>query len=113
MFWIIGGHGIATGLAAAHPNGVTGLLAYEFDHSDWIGLRFFDLIWPSFMFMVGVSVALSLARRGPPPSKRIVIGRAFKRAATLFLLGSVRASLSEGHWVWFELSSALQPIAVA
>lgn len=38
-------------------------LAYQFDHVAWTGCAFWDLIQPSFMFMVGVSMPFSNARR--------------------------------------------------
>src|SRR5262249_7101263 len=38
-------------------------LAYEFDHVPWVGCAFWDLIQPSFMFMVGVAMPFSYASR--------------------------------------------------
>src|SRR5262249_24233650 len=38
-------------------------LAYQFDHAPWIGCSFWDLIQPSFMFMVGVAMPYSYASR--------------------------------------------------
>jgi len=38
-------------------------LGFQFDHVAWIGCAFWDLIQPSFMFMVGVAVPFSLASR--------------------------------------------------
>jgi predicted acyltransferase len=38
-------------------------LAYQFDHVPWTGCSFWDLIQPSFMFLVGTSMAFSLAAR--------------------------------------------------
>ena len=106
MFWLMGGKGFVMALAAAIGGSAAGLVAYQLDHSAWEGLRYYDLIWPSFMLMVGVSVPFSFARH---PG----LGRALKRAAILFLLGALRESLSAGRPYLEELSSALQPIAVA
>lgn len=39
------------------------VLAYEFEHVPWTGCTFWDLIQPSFMFMVGVAMPFSNARR--------------------------------------------------
>jgi predicted acyltransferase len=36
---------------------------YQFDHVEWVGCGFWDLIQPSFMFMVGVAMAFSYAKR--------------------------------------------------
>ena len=38
-------------------------LAYQFDHIAWAGCGFWDLIQPSFMFMVGVAMAFSYLKR--------------------------------------------------
>lgn len=38
-------------------------LAYQFEHVPWAGCGFWDLIQPSFMFMVGVALPFSIARR--------------------------------------------------
>ena len=34
----------------------------QLDHADWIGLNFWDLIQPFFMFIVGVSMPFSLKK---------------------------------------------------
>ena len=36
---------------------------YQFDHVEWTGCGYWDLIQPSFMFMVGVAMAYSYAKR--------------------------------------------------
>lgn len=58
------------------------------DHAPWHGLTLADLVFPSFLVMVGASAAISFSRRrarGEPP---IEISRhAARRAAGLFALG--------------------------
>jgi predicted acyltransferase len=60
------------GFAAVYKSGVTAslpsndiwrFLAFLFDHVDWEGCAFWDLIQPSFMFMVGVAAPFSFASR--------------------------------------------------
>jgi predicted acyltransferase len=65
------------------------------------------------MLMVGVSIPLSLAKRSVTESYAQQLAHAIQRAVVLFLLGSVRESISLGSPYWVELSSALQPIAIA
>ncbi len=113
MFWIIGGEALAVGLQALRPNALFNTLVYELSHTPWVGLRFYDCIWPSFMLMVGVSVPLSFAKRSRTQTYPQMLGHAMKRFAVLFLLGSLRESVHLGKPYWVELSSALQPIAVA
>jgi len=110
MFWLMGGKAFVLAIAA-----VVGLdfVRYQLTHSAWEGVRYYDLIWPSFMLMVGVSVPFSLARRSLTETRGAVMRGAWTRAAILFLLGSLRESLSAGAPRWIELSSALQPIAIA
>jgi predicted acyltransferase len=113
MFWIVGGEGLMLGLQHLGHNRVIDLIVRELNHTPWIGLRFEDCIWPSFMLMVGVSVPFSLARRSLTQTDNQQLAHAIQRAVVLFLLGSVRESLFLHTPCLIELSSALQPIAVA
>jgi len=113
MFWIIGGEALAVGLRALRPNALFNALVYELNHTPWVGLRFYDCIWPSFMLMVGLSVPFSFAKRSGTQTYPQMLGHAVKRFAVLFLLGSIRQSVHSGAPYWVELSSALQPIAIA
>jgi predicted acyltransferase len=113
MLWIIGGEGLMAGLAALGHNRVIDAVVYELNHTPWQGLRFYDCIWPSFMLMVGLSVPFSFARRSLTQTYRQQLVHAAKRSIVLFLLGSLRESVSIGSLYLVELSSALQPIAIA
>ena len=113
MLWIIGGEGLMAGLAALGHNRVVEAIVYQLNHTPWQGLRFYDCIWPSFMLMVGVSVPLSFAKRSLAETYHQQLAHAAKRAIVLFLLGSLRESVSMGSPYLIELSSALQPIAIA
>jgi predicted acyltransferase len=113
MFWIVGGGALMVGIQHLGHNRIIDLIVRELDHTPWIGLRFEDCIWPSFMLMVGVSVPFSLARRSLTGTYNQQLAHAVRRAAVLFLLGSVRESLFLHTPCLLELSSALQPIAIA
>ncbi len=113
MFWIVGGEALVLGLKALAPNALTNGLVYELSHTDWQGLRFYDLIWPSFMLMTGMSLPLSYAKRSLTQTHHQIMLRVLRRCVILFLLGSLRESISFNHPYLIELSSALQPIAVA
>jgi predicted acyltransferase len=113
MLWIIGGEGLIVGLAALGHNRVLDAVVYELSHSPWQGLRFYDCIWPSFMLMAGVSVPLSFAKRSLSQTYHQQVAHAAKRSIILFSLGSLRESVLIGSPYLIELSSALQPIAIA
>jgi predicted acyltransferase len=57
-----GGLGIAS-LAKSQPGSVWAQIAPYLQHVEWIGCAPWDLIQPAFMFMVGVAMAFSLAKR--------------------------------------------------
>jgi len=46
-----------------NPDGFVHALAMQFHHHPWNGLRFWDLIQPFFMFIVGVAMTFSIAKR--------------------------------------------------
>jgi predicted acyltransferase len=113
MFWIVGGAAILEGLQHLSPNLVFNAIIHELTHTEWRGLRFYDCIWPSFMLMTGMSLPMSYAKRSITQSHSQILRRVLQRFAVLFLLGSLRESISFHHPYFIELSSALQPIAVA
>ena len=89
MFWIIGGSSIIIGLSKA-SGGALNVIVPQFEHVRWEGLHFFDLIWPLFMFIVGVSIPLSVEkRRAEGASKRSLYKHAVRRSVVLFFLGMI------------------------
>lgn len=96
--------------------GVWRWLAYEFEHVPWTGCGFWDLIQPSFMFMVGVAVPFSTARRaqiGQSSARQfahvllrslilVVLGVFLSsqgRAVTNFTFVNVLTQIGLGYWV--------------
>ncbi|HLJ96343.1 MAG TPA: DUF5009 domain-containing protein [Gemmataceae bacterium] len=63
-------------------------LGYEFDHVPWTGCAFWDLIQPSFMFMVGVAIPFSHASRiAKGQSATRIAAHVIYRSVALILLG--------------------------
>lgn len=93
---------------------VLGIFFSQLHHSDWQGLTYYDLIFPAFLFIVGVAMPFSFAKRmSIGQSYNEIFLHAFKRFIIIFLLGSLRTSVDDNSPMVFELSSALQPIAFA
>lgn len=113
MFMIIGGDTLIKSLEYFGHSKITDFLVRQVDHSPWVGLRYYDCIWPCFMLMVGVSIPFAYAKRSLTQSYPQMLWHAIIRFAVLFLLGSLRESVSLDSPHLIELSSALQPIAVA
>jgi heparan-alpha-glucosaminide N-acetyltransferase len=64
------------------------LLGFHFDHVAWAGCAFWDLIQPSFMFMVGVALPYSHAsRKARGQSTPVIAGHVVYRAWVLIFLG--------------------------
>ncbi|MCU0409442.1 MAG: DUF5009 domain-containing protein [Bacteroidales bacterium] len=88
MFWIMGGEGIFTGLAA-----LTGLPLFEWwakqlDHVPWHGFVFYDMIFPLFLFIAGISFPFSMAKRiASGESRRTVYRHIFTRGLLLVVIG--------------------------
>lgn len=56
--------GTAENFLETHPDSTFWKqVGYQFSHAEWAGCSYWDLIQPSFMFMVGVSMAYSYAKR--------------------------------------------------
>ena len=74
---------------------------YQFSHVDWIGCAFWDLIQPSFMFMVGVSMAYSYVKRADRgDSWGRMFGHAVTRAIILVFLGVFLISNGAARTDW-------------
>jgi len=63
-------------------------IAYQLSHIAWQGCAFWDLIQPSFMFLVGTSLAFSVARREKQGQEFLGrLGHALARSIVLVVLG--------------------------
>ena len=68
MFWIIGASSLLYGLSQMTHNGLTTFLARQLEHADWEGFHFYDLIFPLFVFIAGVSLVFSLGKTWRKPA---------------------------------------------
>ena len=74
------------------------VLAYQFGHVPWTGCSFWDLIQPSFMFMVGVSMPFSYSKRAAMgQSKLRMLCHAIVRSLMLVLLAIFLSSNWNGQ----------------
>ena len=82
-------------------------------HSRWNGCTLADVVFPCFLFMVGVSSVFSLAgrRNRGIPRARILVA-AFKRAAIIFVLGLAINGFPAFPWHSLRVYGVLQRIAI-
>jgi len=62
MFCILGVDDVVYALKAMGGGAVVAALNAQLSHKDWTGFAFYDLIFPLFVFIVGVSLVFSLSR---------------------------------------------------
>lgn len=112
MFWIVGGEDLVHGLYKACPIALFALFHRQMNHQDWAGVHFYDLIFPLFVFIVGVSIVFSLTkalqRSGRPAAiKRILVRSLFIYLFGLMVYGGISKGLDHVRWL-----GVLQRIAI-
>ena len=84
---VLRGWAVAAMLLVNYP-GDWGQLYAPLAHSEWHGCTPTDLIFPTFLFVVGVSIALGLSRGELlPAERRALLGKAWMRALRLVAIG--------------------------
>jgi predicted acyltransferase len=125
MFWIVSGEGIFHGLAAAVKSKygltqdtvswqiattdqlnlierfVVGI-SNQLHHTVWNGFTFYDLIFPLFIFIAGVSMPFSFSKQlsNLPDAKKQIYLSLIKRTILLLLLGMIVNGLLQ--WKGYE-----------
>jgi predicted acyltransferase len=91
MFWIMGADAIFYGMAkATHHNPFWQTLAEQLDHPLWNGFHAYDLIFPLFLFLAGVSTPFSVGKALEQGKTRPqLVWRVVKRGLILVLLGLI------------------------
>ena len=117
MFLIIGAGGIVTRL-----NGMVNpadhvrapwlqVVAQQLKHKEWDGFAFLDLIFPLFVFMVGVSIVYSLSKQLKEHGTGGAYWRIIRRFVLLFVMGVISAHGIEKRWPDVQLCGVLHRIA--
>jgi len=85
-------------------------IAHQLHHHPWNGLRFWDLIQPFFMFIVGVAMPFSLRKRLATGSRSAVTKHIVRRCILLFAFGVLLHCVYSQALVW-ELWNVLVQLA--
>ncbi len=87
-------------------------MGYEFDHVKWVGCALWDLIQPSFSFLVGVSLPYSIAaRRAKGQTYGQMFRHALFRSLALILLGIFLRSMGKPQ-TYFTFEDTLTQIGL-
>lgn len=115
MFWISGGEEIFHTLAKVTGWSWTIMIAHQLSHPAWNGFRAYDLIFPLFLFMAGVSTPFSLGSRLEKGVQRtLLLRKAIQRGLILVFLGIIyNNGIFETPWAEMRYGSVLARIGLA
>lgn len=113
MFWIVGAHGIVNALEKLNDNRVVKTISTQLQHKAWEGFAFYDLIFPLFVFMAGVSMAFSLSKSLEQKGLWPTVGKLAFRAALLFIIGIFYSGGFSNKWPNIRVLGVLQRIALS
>ena len=120
MFWIIGGKAVILALAAVFSVDLSEWLGHRLHHPEWHGFEPYDLIFPLFLFIAGVSTVYSIDNRLAKGGSRASLHLHFvQRGLMLVLLGVLYNGLfsrdlaSAEGWGEMRYASVLGRIGLA
>ena len=114
MFWIAGGGAVIHQAAELSRWDWLVLISSQMEHPQWHGFTFYDLIFPLFLFIAGVSMPFSFEkrmRRGDSKSK--LYKHVVTRGLVLVLLGLIHNGLLKFEWESLRCASVLGRIGLA
>lgn len=114
MFWIMGGKGIFIGLATLTGWPLFQWWAEQLQHVHWHGFHFYDMIFPMFLFIAGISFPFSfLKRNAMNESRRSIYIHVVKRGLLLVLLGILYNNAVKFNLAELRYGSVLGRIGLA
>ena len=112
MFWILGADEFVQALKRMNPGPITNFLAAQLDHKPWEGFAFYDLIFPLFVFIVGVSLVFSLTKSLERDGMARTHLKIFRRFVLLFILALIYSGGVARGWPGVRLMGVLNRIAL-
>jgi len=113
MFWIIGGEELVTRFANLWKGTLAQKVEQQLSHVEWEGFHFEDLIFPLFLFIVGLVLPFAISRRLQQGRSRArIFVHIIKRAAILILLGLILNGLLRFNWPRMRWPGVLQRIGL-
>lgn len=113
MFWILGADAVMRALGRLLKFEPFTTLGAQFEHKAWSGFAFYDLIFPLFVFIVGVSTVFSLTKLIEQHGRAAAIKRVLIRGFVLYVLGIIYSGGLTNPWPNIRLLGVLQRIALA
>jgi predicted acyltransferase len=111
MFWILGAGLFVKALEKMSDGAPIRTIADQLQHVQWEGVRFYDFIFPLFLFIVGVSLVFSLDRTLARNGRAKAVLQIVRRSALLYLLGIFYTGGLSHRWPDVTLGGVLHRIA--
>lgn len=112
MFWILGADAFVYALNRLSQTAPTRFLATQLDHAEWEGFHFYDLIFPLFVFIMGVSTVYSLTKIIAREGRAAAVKRVVLRGVLLFVIGILYSGGFTNPWPDLRLMGVLNRIAL-
>jgi len=112
MFWILGADAIVYALHRMGDNPVIQLLYNQLTHVEWDGFHFYDLIFPLFVFIMGVSTVFSLTKIIQREGRAAAVKRVLVRGVLLFAVALFYSGGFTNPWPDMRLMGVLNRIAL-
>ena len=112
MFWILGADAFVYALNRMSQSAPTKFLAEQLDHAEWEGFKFYDLIFPLFVFIMGVSTVFSLTKIIEREGRAAAMKRVVIRGVLLFVIGIFYSGGFTNPWPDMRLMGVLNRIAL-
>lgn len=118
MFFIVAGDALAwalhdMALGREGPlSAVARFVSIQLQHAPWEGFRFYDFLFPLFLFVIGVSIVFSLPRLVEREGEWVAHKRVLRRSFLLFVLGLIYYGGAGNLWPDVRLLGVLQRIAL-
>jgi predicted acyltransferase len=112
MFWILGADSLVYALNRMSHTAPTQFLATQLEHAEWEGFHFYDLIFPLFVFLMGVSLVYSLSRLLEQGGRAEALKRVFRRGILLFIIALIYSGGFSNYWPDIRLMGVLNRIAL-
>jgi predicted acyltransferase len=113
MFWILGADALVRALDRMGDNPLTKFLATQLSHKAWDGFAFYDLIFPLFVFIAGVSLVWSLRKEIEKHGRAGACRRVIRRGLLLVVIGIFYSGGFSTEWPNIRLLGVLQRIGLA
>lgn len=123
MFWIIGAEevfqawlrysNVRTGHGPRDEGTWQTMLHHQLEHATWEGFRFYDLIFPSFLFIIGVMIPFSMGKiKAAGEGTGAMLWRIFRRVVLIVGFGLIYNNFLQFHFSDMRYAGVLQRLGI-